>query len=886
MKRILILIIVIQSTIILIGQTTFDPNPIAIGGPTYSRDIAIGDIDGDGDKDLVIGSNMRSTIVLQNDSQGNFSHKQSIYNNDPSTETLLGDLDNDGDLDLAQTNSTGVKIYFNDGNGNYSYTNQKLSDNYIENAILIDVDNDNDLDLVTAFHNSDFDGGMVWKNDGNGIFTFYGSSRVGPGGKKLRAADMDLDGDVDIVAMNRIILNDGNGTFTPTLYDPAYILGYDIGDLDHDGDIDIIGYVGASGPTKIFLNNGDATFITHSTIADVHRNELELHDVDMDGDLDIASVPATGRTLAPVRIHYNIGSIEFATGEDMEVAKTYMDVDFADFNNDGYVDMVAASDRMGNYIFLGLGPANTPPIASAGEDQEVFCSPLAGIEVVLDGSGSSDPDGDELTYSWKIGEEEIATGVNPTVLFVPGEHLVTLTVNDGNGETSSDDLTITVEADLVAPEITLIGDNPLNLYRFGELYTELGADISDECDDSPTLAVTGSVDITLPGSYTITYNASDFNGNTSEVTRVVNVLDDPAYLSNPYLFLAEKKVKLDKLGEATGNIHSNDKVDIKKGPTTYNSNITALDKVDIDKDVTIEGNVFSGGELKLDKDALITGFAEEYAAVNYVDLLSLDFTSNGENLKTDKNSIVDLIPDSYGKVEVEEGATVKFTTGTYFIEELKTKKEVTLGFNISNGPIIINVEKKVDLDKNLNVNILPLGINDSRYVVINSLKDIKVDKESILLGSLNAPYGKVEIKEGIEFYGSISAEEISVDKEVKVTYHADNNDLILAKSTSKLSNSQILVQEVQLPTDYQLMQNYPNPFNPTTNISFSIPSDGQVSLAIYDVLGNEVAQLENGYKSAGNYSYSFDATNLTSGIYFYTIRSGKFLETKKMLLMK
>ena len=92
--------------------------------------------------------------------------------------------------------------------------------------------------------------------------------------------------------------------------------------------------------------------------------------------------------------------------------------------------------------------------------------------------------------------------------------------------------------------------------------------------------------------------------------------------------------------------------------------------------------------------------------------------------------------------------------------------------------------------------------------------------------------------------------------------------------------------DLGLPQYFELKQNYPNPFNPTTSVSFSIPSDGLVSLTIYDVLGNEIEQLENGVKSAGNYSYSFDASDLTSGIYFYTIRSGKFVETKKMLLMK
>lgn len=89
-----------------------------------------------------------------------------------------------------------------------------------------------------------------------------------------------------------------------------------------------------------------------------------------------------------------------------------------------------------------------------------------------------------------------------------------------------------------------------------------------------------------------------------------------------------------------------------------------------------------------------------------------------------------------------------------------------------------------------------------------------------------------------------------------------------------------------IPKSYSLSQNYPNPFNPRTTINYSIPQDRLVTLSIYDVLGNEVAQIENGKKVAGNYSYTFDASKLTSGIYLYRIRSGSFVETKKMLLLK
>ncbi|NWG29452.1 MAG: T9SS type A sorting domain-containing protein [Ignavibacteriaceae bacterium] len=87
-------------------------------------------------------------------------------------------------------------------------------------------------------------------------------------------------------------------------------------------------------------------------------------------------------------------------------------------------------------------------------------------------------------------------------------------------------------------------------------------------------------------------------------------------------------------------------------------------------------------------------------------------------------------------------------------------------------------------------------------------------------------------------------------------------------------------------TDYKLQQNYPNPFNPTTSISFSIPKNGFVTLKVYDILGKEVAELVNEIKEAGNYSVTFNASELPSGIYFYTLTSGNFTATKKLILLK
>lgn len=89
-----------------------------------------------------------------------------------------------------------------------------------------------------------------------------------------------------------------------------------------------------------------------------------------------------------------------------------------------------------------------------------------------------------------------------------------------------------------------------------------------------------------------------------------------------------------------------------------------------------------------------------------------------------------------------------------------------------------------------------------------------------------------------------------------------------------------------IPTDFSLGQNYPNPFNPITQIDYSLVNDGLVTLKIFDVLGKEVTTLVNEEKSAGKHSVKFDASSLSSGIYFYQLKTKDFVNTKKMILLK
>jgi hypothetical protein len=112
----------------------------------------------------------------------------------------------------------------------------------------------------------------------------------------------------------------------------------------------------------------------------------------------------------------------------------------------------------------------------------------------------------------------------------------------------------------------------------------------------------------------------------------------------------------------------------------------------------------------------------------------------------------------------------------------------------------------------------------------------------------------------------------------------------LAAIEAALNSGNKLISDVKevagRPVDFRLEQNYPNPFNPATVINFSIPKAANVTLKVYNTLGQEVATLIDGYKNASNYQVTFDASKLASGVYVYTLQAGDFSFSKKMMLVK
>jgi len=90
----------------------------------------------------------------------------------------------------------------------------------------------------------------------------------------------------------------------------------------------------------------------------------------------------------------------------------------------------------------------------------------------------------------------------------------------------------------------------------------------------------------------------------------------------------------------------------------------------------------------------------------------------------------------------------------------------------------------------------------------------------------------------------------------------------------------------EIPSNFDLSQNYPNPFNPSTLIRYQIPFQSVVSIKVYDALGTLIQQLVNEEQFAGSYELEFNAEKLASGVYFYRIQAGSFVQTKKMMLVR
>ncbi len=177
-------------------------------------------------------------------------------------------------------------------------------------------------------------------------------------------------------------------------------------------------------------------------------------------------------------------------------------------------------------------------------------------------------------------------------------------------------------------------------------------------------------------------------------------------------------------------------------------------------------------------------------------------------------------------------------------------------------------------------NVIELSVQNISELSLSGIKINVIDAPSWLNFK-----SKQKIIEAIASNGENTAEFIfSVDKSAVVNKE-ESISFTISTPTGEVWTKQIKIV-VTPPERFELYQNYPNPFNPTTTISYQLPQVAWVNLKVHDILGREVATLLNEMKEAGYYEVNVDGTNLSTGVYFYRIQAGGFMQLKKMMVVR
>jgi enediyne biosynthesis protein E4 len=728
-------------------------------------------------------------------------------------------------------------------------------------AAWIDYNNDGNLDLYVTKN-------FLFKGDGAGGFelinTLIGSD-IGGQSNGPTWGDYDNDGDLDCFVAgkpSRLYRNDGNDVFTP------YLKG-DIGpdadtrgwaaswaDVNNDGYIDLFvthpaGFVGAGAtPSHFYINNTDGTFtenFDYEFSQDLAAYTIATwYDYDFDGDVDlfIGCGPAQNGESAVDRLYKNMfketGTASFERIDTSPIATDLQDGqvwNFIDYDNDGDLDAfvtnyAAVNDRFyrnDNGTYVNLNNALT-----------------IGGQHLGNVWGDFDNDGDlDVIVTSESGNlyfrNDSGTLVSDTTAFTLSGATRASAIGDYDND-GKIDIFFSGTGD-AAGLFRNITENENNWVKFN-----LAGTVSNHSALGAKIKLKATINDNPVWQYREVNAQNGFNSQNS--------------LSVHF---------------GLGNASTIDSVIIiwPSGSTDILTNLSINQLYSVTE--TIPSQFLRADFIADTPEGFGSHFTIQFTDISVFDpnnpitSWQWDFDNDGTVDATSQNP--EWTYNSTGTY------TVKLTTQTGSSSDTKIKTDYieikrVPGYPIitSEDPVFTDTTVIAGARKTFTVSAVDTSGYELTYLWIQNEADKGSDSsyKYVALGFIPTPAPRtdtliVEISNG---YNSISR-----------TWYIN---VETATDVKEISNN--------IPKQYSLEQNYPNPFNPSTRIRFSLPKNGFVQLKIFDILGKEVATLLDEYKSAGFYEADFSSSDLQSslpsGIYFYSIKSGKFLETKKMILLK
>ncbi|MEK7262925.1 MAG: FG-GAP-like repeat-containing protein [Bacteroidota bacterium] len=823
-----------------------------------------GDYDNDNDLDVAIigstGSNRASKIYRNDGGSPVVFTVASNLTGLSSGTAVWSDYDNDGDLDILISGYGGAaalyvtKLYRNNNNS-FEEVSTSISGMSNSSAAFGDFDNDGDFDLLIAGATADSSVTKIYTNAG-GVFSDAGISLVGASKSSVTIADYDNDGDMDFVVSGlstsvgnvSVIYQNTNGAFADI---GAGLTGVNSGtttwgDYDNDGDFDLLisGYQDSiTFISKIYQNSSGIFADISAGIIGLAKSSATWGDCDNDGDLDLAIAGLQDSTTRVTKIFRNTGGVFSDINATISGVSSGSLV-WADYDKDGDLDILVSGDSTSSSKFItriyanaDLSSANTAPNTPSG-----LSATIDGNSVTLKWNSATDTQTSKLglSYNIRVGStsrsHDIVSGTFDDTTGLRG----LVAVGNVNKDTSW------VIKNLSIGNYFWTVQSIDNNYAGSQFAVESKFAIPDsngyrsfgtglplsQKGNKMKFSKTGEM-TTAPNFGTFMENLfAKFNKRTEPF---LGVEQTDKTLAKQYAWLAYKKAaELGKLytgGPHTQQSYPIDSFRISGSKNKKLSKAIKASRNKYDNPAWAQGVLFNMG-LKASNYNL--------TPPNFGDLiLNIDAYLAGRNMKGENLTTI--------------GTTLDSVMTYYELYNVRSSSSFnSLGIFVETALKPINNGFSADLA-------------DTNYIVdSNAVKGINQTKN---------PYA-------ITFLGVKTPTEVGI-----------------VNPPTKRSTAVIRTEQLKnKPSVFTLEQNYPNPFNPSTTLSFQLNFPAIVSLKVYNLIGQEVASvLSQEVFSEGNYEFNFDASSLSSGVYFYRLTGlplsdydaqKSFSDVHKMVLLK